>query len=347
MASIRVLLVEDSNFMRMVLTDILNAFPDIEVIDTAENGKEAHEKTLSLSPDVVLLDLIMKDFDGMYAIKNIIQDKPTPIVVLSSIRDTEPGAVIDALQAGAYDFLDKPSGLIGSKIRNLDHIIHTKIIEASKVDRKSLKAKKKTTNNHQHTFEDSINYKIVAIGASTGGTGAIEHILVNLPKNFPIPIVIAQHMPKEFIESFALRLADLVSIPVKVAENEEVIRNGIVYLMPGNTNTKLSKRSNNDLVCFEFTDTQYEEYNHPSVDCMIESVAQVYGNKSFAIILTGMGKDGTLGMKQIFKSGGYTAAQDEKSSIVWGMPKAAYDTGSVRTLLPLYDIPAFIVSAIS
>lgn len=342
MKKISVLLVDDSGFMRMVLSDIVNSFSEIEVKDTAINGKEAFEKTKLLRPDVVLLDITMEQFDGIYAIKHIMKECPTPIVVLSSIRTSNPAVVIEALNEGAVDFIDKPN----AKIRDIDRHIYQKIKQAAAIDSNTLKNRKRSENNNTHTFESQLNYQIIAIGASTGGTGAIEQILLNIPHNMPIPIVIGQHMPPEFIYSFAERLDKIIPIKVKVAEQNETLKEGIIYIVPGNTNTRLVQNKN-EKPKFEFTSTQYEEYNHPSIDCLFESVAKVYNAKSIAIILTGMGRDGKNGMSAIYNNGGYTIAQDEKTSVVYGMPKAVKEAGVVKRVISLQDIPGFIISAIS
>ena len=343
---IKVLLVDDSSFMRVVLSDIVNSSPDITVLDTAVDGKEAVDKTRLLKPDVVLLDLTMKDYDGLYAVKHIMADCPTPIVILSSLGNTNPDAYVEALEAGAYDFLNKPEGIINSKIRNIDQLIFEKIKAASRIDIKNLKLRTTNINNHIHTFDKRLPFHAVVIGSSTGGTGAIEHIIINLPQNFPVPVLVAQHMPAEFVNSFASRLNGLTPLDVKVAEEGEILRGNTVYIMPGYTNTFVKRRGEQKVV-FEFTDKSYPEFNHPSVDCLMTSAAEVYGKNLIALILTGMGKDGTEGMKAIYGKGGYTIAQDEKSSVVWGMPKSAYEAGIVKQVLPLNDMPHFIVSALS
>ncbi len=345
---IKVLLVDDSSFMRVVLADIINAHPKIEVTDTASNGKEAIEKTLTSRPNVVLLDLTMADYDGMYALQKIMEQHPVPVIILSSIRSTNPRAIVEALNAGAYDFLDKPTGLVGSKIRQIEDQICHKIIEASQVDPQNLVLKIKKSTNFNHSFQDStLHYQIIAIGASTGGTGAIEHILMNFPKNLPVPVVICQHMPADFIVSYAERLGHATQLLVKVAAHNEPLVDGTIYLLPGHINTKIVKNNINGQPHFEFTSEIFEEYNHPSIDCMMQSVAEVYLQKSIGIILTGMGKDGTFGLSKIFKNGGYTIAQDQKSCVVYGMPKAAFEANIVNKVVSLHDMPSFIISAIA
>lgn len=342
---IRVLLVDDSGFMRMVLTDIINNHPNMEVIDTAEDGKQAVEKSLALLPDVVLLDLNMKNYDGLYAVKNIMAQRPTPIIMLSSMGNTYPDAYVEALNEGAIDFINKPEGVVNANIREIQSKIYGKILQAKQTNINSIKNKKTGVNHFAHTFNKRLNYEIVAIGASTGGTGSIEQILQKLPENFPLPIVIAQHMPEEFVYSFAARLNQMLPLEVKVAQPNEVVRNGYIYIMPGNANLMLAKHLGN--VKFIDSNTTYTEFNHPSVDCLFNSVASVYGSKSIAILLTGMGKDGALGLLEVKNAKGFTIAQDQATSIVWGMPKAAIDLGAADYVLPIHEIATFAVSAIS
>lgn len=343
---IKVLLVDDSSFMRMLLSDIVSSNPNIVVVDTAINGKEAVEKCKILSPDVVLLDMTMADYDGMYAIKHIMNDHPVPIVILSSIRTTNPDSILEALEAGAFDFIDKPVGIANSKIRLIEDEICGKIILASKIDKSKLIKKNTTTNTFKHTFVHNHKYQVLAIGASTGGTGALEYILMNLPENLPIPVIIVQHMPVSFIQSFAHRLNIITKLTIKVAQENEELKDSIVYIVPGHTNTIISKTTNQSKVRFEHTNEQFLEYNNPSINSLFSSIARVFGEKCIGIILTGMGRDGTLGLTEIFEHGGLTIAQDQKSSIVFGMPKSAFEAGVVKNVVSLADMPGFIVSAL-
>ncbi|MDX2195427.1 MAG: chemotaxis-specific protein-glutamate methyltransferase CheB [Cytophagales bacterium] len=343
MKQVSVLIVDDSGFMRMILSDMIMHSNQFTVADTAKDGKEAFEKSKLLKPDVVLLDLIMKDYDGLYAIKKIMSENPTPIVILSSLRATNPDSAIEALNEGAIDFIDKPLGLINSKIRELESQILQKIKQASEID--ILKHKKYLQkNNLTHTFSNTCPYDIVAIGSSTGGTGAIEYILVNLPQNLPITIVIAQHMPNEFIKSFASRLHAISPFDVKIAAPDEVLKANTAYFMPGDCNMKITKL--NEKYLFKCDDNTYKEFNHPSVDGIFTSISEVYKQRSIGILLTGMGKDGASGMLKMHRQGSMTIAQNELSSIVWGMPKAAVEMNAVSQILDLKDIPAYIVGCL-
>ena len=342
---IRVLLVDDSNVMRLIVGNMLTEFSDIEIIGTAENGEEAYFKAKSLRPDVILLDLIMKDFDGLYAVKKIMPECPVPIIILSGVGNSDMGPVFEALEAGAYDFINKPDHNTQGGIRSIASSLYDKIVGATKTDRAKLKQVRTGTNTNSHTFDSSIPYDIFAIGSSTGGPGALEEVLRNIPANFPVPRVIAQHMPANFVHSFASRLSAFLAIKVKVMEKGDVIAPGLIYLAPGDHNVILVKEGRRVVV--DYTEEQFPEFNEPSVDALMLSVADVYGRKAIAAILTGMGKDGMVGFEAMYKTGAFTIAQDEKSCVVFGMPKAAIDRGAIKQVLPITQIAGFVVSSMS
>lgn len=334
-------MVDDSGFMRLVVSDMINSSQDITVVDTAQNGLEAVDKTKLLQPDVVLLDLTMKDYDGIYAIKNIMHQRPTPIVVLSSLGNSQPQAVFEALDQGACDFVNKPEGIVGSRIRDVEQHLFSKLRHAAKIELTTLRRNGLQANNSAHTFGQT-QFEVIAIGASTGGTSAVEYLLTHLPSNLPIPIVIAQHMPEGFIFSFAERLNTLVPFTVKVAGPNEPILPNTAYLLPCDSNLELKRKLGKNI--FQLNTNQFREYNSPSVDCLFSSISRVYGKKSIAVLLTGMGRDGALGLLDIHREGGYTIAQDKASSVVFGMPKAAIEVGAAKSTLALTQMPPFIVS---
>jgi len=345
---IKVLLVDDSNFMRMVISNMLGEDAGIHLVGSAENGHDAYEKTKLLKPDVILLDLIMKDFDGLYAVKKIMAECPTSIIILSGVGNSDMGPVFEALEAGACDFLNKPDGTKEGGIRGISNQLILKIYEVAKVDKNKLLRKNTVANINQHTFDTYLPYEIFAIGSSTGGPGALEEVLKHIPSNFPLPIVIAQHMPANFVHSFAARLTATIPLKVKVMEKGDVLQAGQIYIAPGDHNVYLSKENLlSKRAVVEYTTEQFVEFNEPSVDCLMLSVAKLYGNKAIAAILTGMGRDGAVGMEALFKSGAYTIAQDERTSVVFGMPKAAIDKGAIKQVLPITQIAGFVVSALS
>jgi len=326
--------------MRILISDALRRSGKIELLGTGKNGKEGVDLVNKFSPDVVLTDMVMPEYDGLYLVKNVMLENPTPVLVLSALNK-DSHQIFDALHEGAVDFVEK-NVQAESDNTVFDEILLRKITIAS--ESKFGKKRRAKKNNTAHTFKENLNYDIIALGSSTGGPSALESIIKRLPSNLSIPVVIAQHMPERFIESFAKRLNAEVDFTVKVAEKGEVVRVGTIYLMPGHTNTKIIRDINSGELTFAFTTKKYVEFNHPSVDCLFESLERATGKKTLAAILTGMGKDGINGMRKLQAKGAFTIAQDEASSVVFGMPKFAIDNKVVNRVVSLKDMPAFIVS---
>lgn len=344
MDKIKVIIADDSGVMRLLIQNIISEDSEIMVLDTAVNGEEAYQKVKSLKPDILLLDLVMESYDGLYAVRQIMRKCPLPIIILSALGNSEPKKVFEALDAGAYDFVNKPDGAFNSKIRGVKkQLIHKiKLASESSVDllKKKLNHNK---NNFAHTFPKKLPYSIIVIGASTGGTTAIESILRYIPQNIPIPILIAQHIPKDFGFSFAKRLEENIGFQVRVAQNNELIKGGTIYIAPSHTNLQIYKDIISQKIYARYITDKFEAYNYPSIDALMLSVAEVYQSQAIGIILTGMGKDGTKGMQTIFQKGGFTIAQDEVSSIVFGMPKSAINQGIIKSILPLKEISHYVV----
>jgi two-component system chemotaxis response regulator CheB len=341
---IRTLLIDDSAFMRKVIGDIIRSDESLDLVGIANDGREGSTMALELKPDVVITDMVMPEFDGMYVVQSVMEKQPMPIILLSSLEKSDT-RIFDALQYGAFEFIDKPADMDVVRLGN--YPLLNLIREASRTDISLLKAKQLAKkNSHAHTFASTTNYDIVAIGASTGGPGAIEQIVNNLPSNLNIPVVIAQHMPARFLETFSSRLNEHSPLPVKLASRGETLRGGFVYIASGESNTRIENNLITGLPIFTFTNKKFEEFNYPSVDCLFESVADIYGNRSIAVILTGMGKDGMVGLKKIKSLGGFTIAQDEDSAVVYGMPKAAVEYDAVKQIVRLKEIPGFIVSSL-
>jgi two-component system chemotaxis response regulator CheB len=342
-ARIRTVLIDDSAFMRKLIGDVIRRDDEIELVGIAKNGREGEELVMSLRPDVVVTDMVMSEFDGVYVVDAIMRKQPVPIILLSSLEKTDT-RIFDALKGGAFEFIDKPVDYRGDQLDG--YRLVSLIKEASRADINHLKSKiGARANNHQHSFE-SLNYDVIVIGASTGGPAAIEHVVTNLPRNLKVPVIIVQHMPARFIESFTTRLNDTNSIPVKLGTKGESLKGGVVYVAPGETNMRIDRNLATGMPMITFTQRKYTEFNYPSIDCLFESVAEVYGKNSIGVILTGMGKDGAVGLGRIREKGGYTIAQDENSSVVYGMPKVAYETGAARQVVSLNEIPGFIVSCL-
>lgn len=345
---INILIADDSGFMRLMIKQLLQEFEGIQVLATASNGKEAFEKTQALKPDVLVLDMLMEEFDGLYAVSNIMQHCPTPIVLLSSLDMKQSDEIIEALRLGAFDFVSKPSGAFNSKIREVSTELVQKIRTAAKVNMAELLRQKPLALKHNqasHSFEAQLPYHIILIGGSTGATSGIEYILNNLPANLPIPVVVIQHMPSSFIPPFVQRLQKKCALPIKITTPQQPLSEACVYVVDAYSNWLLSQNAQG-AVFFEPTDEQFRAYNLPSIDSVMGSAAAIFQSKTMGIVLSGMGKDGTLGAQKIFEAQGLTLAQDEESSVVFGMPKSAYEKGFIKHLLPLNDIPLFIVSSL-
>jgi len=328
---IKVLVVEDSIFMRTVISDIINSDPQLQVVGTAKDGEEALSKLDTLQPDVITLDVEMPRMDGLSVLKQIMRRKPKPVIMLSAL--TKEGALytLKALEYGAVDYITKPSGNMSLNLHTIKDEIISKIKMAASAN--LLKLKAKSINIEPYELADNV----VAIGASTGGPQALTYVLTSLPSNVP-PILIVQHMPEGFTKSFAERLNELCKFKVKEAEEGDYVSEGLALIAPGGFHMRVSKTGR-----IKLDRTPPIHGVRPAVDPMMISVANFYESKAIGVILTGMGRDGAYGMKKIKEHGGITIAQDKKTSVVFGMPKAAIEEGCVDIVLPLHKIPIEIM----
>jgi two-component system chemotaxis response regulator CheB len=344
---IKVLVVDDSGLMRLILSDILNSEPGITVVDTAENGRIAVRKATLLNPDVILLDMNMGRYDGLYAVENILKRQKIPIIILSALGNSNLDPILEALKLGAVDYLNKPEKN-KAKVREISAVIVQKVRAAAESNKKLLSANysKIKVNNNEHTFNKKSNYDIIVIGASTGGPTAIERVVTKFPSNLPIPVIITQHMPANFVPSFAKRLNALTPLEVKIGRRDDVLVPGRIIVAPGSRNM-IVKRNELDRVVVDFTSTQYKEFNNPSINALMLSVANVYGKRVIGAILTGMGKDGADGLEAIYKADGYTIGQDKKTSVVYGMPREVAERNVIKNSVPIRDMAGFIVSCLS
>ncbi len=325
-----------------MISDALRADASIDVVGTANNGKDGIGKVKKLNPDVVVTDMMMPEYDGLYVVKEVMKQQPTPVILLSSLDKTTP-EIFDALNAGAFDFVDKPQTKDSGAFKGALGKLIEQIKAASGLDSNILKSKDDRVNHNLHSFESNLQYDIMAVGSSTGGPSAVESLVTKLPANLAIPVVITQHMPERFLVSYAQRLSAIVPLPVRMAKRNQQVEPGVIYVAPGDGNMMI-KRGNNGAPVFAYSKTKYKEFNNPSVDCLFESVGDEYGSKAIGIILTGMGKDGSNGLLNIKKKGGLTIAQDAESCVVNGMPKAAIDIGAVDYVVGLKEIPGFVMS---
>ena len=341
---IRTLLIDDCQITCTAFGVFLRRDAEIELIGTAFGGEEGINKARQLTPDVIVTDVDMPGCDGVAVVQTIMREMPTPIILLSGLEKEHP-KIFDALNAGAFDFLSKEA--VATTRRHPQPLLNGLIRAANQVSLKKVGDCRVKKNTHRHSFDTQLQYDIIALGASTGGPAAIEALLNALPANLNIPVVVAQHMPEYFLLAFAQRLDKISPLRVKIAENGEVLRGQTVYIMPGHTNTQVVRERTTGSPVFEYTRRQYAAFNHPSIDALFSSLAEVYGKKTIGVVLTGMGKDGTEGLRAIRQQQGYTIGQDEASSVVFGMPKHAHDCGVVQQVLPLREIPGFLVSCLS
>ncbi|GGF10905.1 chemotaxis response regulator protein-glutamate methylesterase [Halobacillus andaensis] len=341
MEPIKVLIIDDSAFMRKMLSDILNRDRRIQVIGTARNGEDGLQKAANLDPDVITLDVEMPKMDGLTALENLMKIKPIPVVMVSSVTSEGTDSTIKAMTLGAVDFISKPSGSISLDIHKVGHSIVRKVLTASKakVTMKSHKVQKQVSDRGTLTAAKAFNHpnKIVAIGTSTGGPRALQTVLTSLPEGVNWPIVIVQHMPKGFTKSLAKRLHFLSKIIVKEAEDGEVLQKGTAYIAPGDEHLGIEQR-NGDLV-IHLKQSEPIQGHRPSVNYLFQSLSQLKIS-TLAIVMTGMGADGTEGLIQLKKrnTDTYVIAESEETSIVFGMPKAVIKSKLADEVIPVDKI---------
>lgn len=342
---IRVLVVDDSALIRGLLTEILSNDPSIEVVGIAPDPYIARDKIKSLNPDVLTLDVEMPKMDGLTFLQKLMIGHPIPVVMISSLTEQGAATTLQALEAGAVDFVTKPTVDIQNGLEDLAQQITTKVKIAAqaKVRKRSVPADSAERIKALAAQSSMIKttHTIIAIGASTGGTEALRELLEVLPPNTP-PIIITQHMPERFTKSFAERLNELCQIGVKEAREGDSVIPGQALVAPGNYHMELRRSG----ARYYVTLNQSPPINRhrPSVDVMFASVGHYAGANSIGIILTGMGNDGAAGMLKMNQSGAFTLAQDEATCVVFGMPKEAIKAGGVNKILPLSELPGAILS---
>ena len=377
---IKVLVADDSAFMRRVITDLFESQTDFQVLDTAKTGKEAIEKVIKLKPDLLTLDINMPIMDGLSALEVIMKDCPLPVVMVSSITKEGADATIKAMGLGAIDFICKPNGSL-SKLDSVAEEILAKCRAAAGVkirkrlngslavfpppikkapttvrvalpERKTLTATRTTTTLTRGNIKQAIKAtggrassggRFIVLGCSTGGPNALQEFVPRLPADLPCPVLMVQHMPAGFTASLARRLNEVSAITVKEAEDHEPLKAGTVYVAPGGYHMTVAEGAGGK----EISLNQNPPLGtlRPAADMLFESVAK-YGNDIVSVILTGMGQDGANGMEKIKKTGGYVIAESEETCVVYGMPKAVVDRGLADEVLPVQNIAEAAVRAL-
>lgn len=345
MKKISVLVVDDSAVIRSLFKQMLNAQPDIEVVDTAEDPYEAREKIKRLNPQVVTLDIEMPKMDGLSFLEKIMSLRPMPVIMVSSLTQKGAQETMRALEIGAIDCVSKPvSGGLDNSLENIATELAEKVRAAAQANLSVMAAtalhSKKDEKKISFSPSSSMDTFIIAIGSSTGGVEALREIFKTLPNNLP-PIVIAQHMPAQFTASFAARLNTLTDITVCEAQHGQILKHGHAYVAPGGRHLKIVRIDKTLKV--QLTDEATVSGHRPSVDVLFSSVAKAVGSQSLGIILTGMGRDGANGLLEMKNLGAHTIGQNEASCVVYGMPRCAAEAGAVNVQCSLEKIPAKIV----
>lgn len=366
----KVLVVDDSSFFRRRVTDILNKDANLEVIDVAVNGKEAVEKAISLKPDVITMDIEMPLLNGIEAVKQIMAKAPTSILMFSSLTHKGAKATLEALDAGALDFLPKKFNEIAKNTDDAGSLLRQRVAQIARkrtssihrrastaipaakarslsgLNKTTTKTEVKPSSSSLVTKSSGKSYKLLAIGTSTGGPIALQKILTQLPADFPLPIIMVQHMPAAFTLAFANRLNSLCKISVKEAEDGDALKPGCAYLAPGGRQMIIDGNENNAKLKIR-DDTSERIAFKPSVDISFGSAAKVYSGSVLGVILTGMGSDGREGSRMLKSKGAKIWAQDEESCVVYGMPQAVAVAGVSELSLPLNDIATSIIKEVA
>lgn len=350
MKKIKVIVVDDSALMRKIISDMLNEMEDIEVIDTARNGEDLFLKLKKSVPDIITLDIEMPKMNGIETLKALKNENiKVPVIMLSSLTKEGANLTMECLHLGAFDFIEKPSGGLSVNIIKVQNELVLKVRTAyegfSKVVQninRLPRTEKKNTDNICLTKQvKNVKIEAVVIGASTGGPKALYEVITKLPKAMGVPVFVVQHMPVGFTKAFADRLNQNSNIEVVEASDGEVYKKDVVYIAPGGFHMEVDAggkiRLNMEPSIWGV---------RPAVDKLFISASKVFGAKIISAVLTGMGRDGASGSEFIKKNGGITISEDESTCVIYGMPKAAYETGAIDMVLPLYKVAGEIVKIV-
>ena len=356
MEKVRVLVVDDSAFMRKMITDMLASDPEIEILGTARNGLDAWGKIKQLKPDIITLDVEMPQMDGLQLLEKIMAESPLPVIMRSSLTQNGAEATIRALSLGAVDFISKPSGSISLDIEKVKVELINKVKMGAKVNTSRVKNKaidqKKTgpavSSKQEAAWPPKIEVispllkgnvnKIVAIGTSTGGPRALQEVIPRLPADLPAAVLIVQHMPKGFTHSLSQRLDQQSKIRVKEGEQGDKIENGLAILAPGGYHMTLEKGG---IIGLNQEPPVWGV--RPAVDVLFKSIAQNYPAQVVTVILTGMGQDGAAGVAILKEKNAKSIAEDKSTCVVYGMPKSVVDKGLADKILPLNQVAEGII----
>jgi len=342
MSRIKVLVVDDSAFMRKIISNILAASPDIEVMGTAKNGQEAIEKITNLRPDVVTMDIEMPVLDGLQALGYVMSECPTRVIMLTGAESEHGDLTMTAFQYGAIDFIQKPSGNISLDMEKIRDDLIKKVIAAARVEvrklgfiEEKLIKKEKIVSPLRTRVK-----KIIIIGSSTGGPRALQQVIPLLPSNLSAPVLVVQHMPAGFTKSLAERLNSQSMMRVREAVEGDLIKPGTVLIAPGDFHMTIRQQKIDGELSEVIALTKGDKVQgvRPSVDVLLESAARIYKENSVGVILTGMGSDGSDGIKKLKLAGGKVIAEDESTCVVYGMPRSVIEQNLADYILPIHKI---------
>lgn len=349
--AIKVLVVDDSAFMRKAISTMLQKDPQITVIATGRNGQEGLDLIRLHNPDVVTMDIEMPVMDGLTALRHVMMENPRPVIMISSLTTEGAESTLKALELGAVDFIPKQLSKVSLEIIKIEQSLIAKVkavarrrLILSRLPRAQVATSQ--TSARGSLVEKPLNTRqirdVVCIGVSTGGPPAVQKILSTLPKDFPAPILIAQHMPQAFTGPFAKRLDAVSQLNVKEAENGDKIKNGCVYIAPGGKHIKLKQRVTH--VEIEVSPEPLDALYKPSANVLMSSLAEAVGQRGLGVILTGMGNDGMEGVRALKAKGGRAIAQNDETCVVYGMPKAIVDAGLADAVIGIDDMSQAIVT---
>jgi two-component system, chemotaxis family, protein-glutamate methylesterase/glutaminase len=349
MNKIKVLIIDDSVLIRKMLTEILNSSAEIEVVGTAADPLIARDLIKQLNPDVLTLDIEMPNMDGITFLRNLMRLRPTPVVMISTLTEKGAGVTLEALTLGAVDFIAKPKVDVINTLNNYAEEIIGKVKMAARANigntsSRALKPQETRAKPEPAKRQPgSGTHTIIALGASTGGTEAIKVVAKGLPANTPA-VVITQHLPAAFSESFVRHIDLITEMTACIPKHGQTVERGHIYLAPGDRHMEIVRDGTRYSI--KLLDTEPVNRHKPAVDVMFRSVAHCAGANAIAVLLTGMGADGAAGMKEMHDTGAKTVIQDEQSSVVWGMPGAAFKLGCTDHVLPLEEVANKILSLI-
>ena len=340
----RVLIIDDSALMRALLSSLLSEDPEIEVVDAAPDPLVAREMIKAHNPDVVTLDVEMPRMDGLTFLRKIMTLRPMPVVMISTLTQAGAEVTLEALEIGAVDFVAKPTNAVGPAMAALAGELRAKVKAAARTRVRARPVQPAPRQPMRQRLERHTG-KILMIGASTGGVEALKTLLMDLPPDCP-PTLVTQHMPERFTAAFANRLNRECPMAVSEATDRQRIEPGCVYIAPGGAHHLELAREGTAFVC-RLTDAEPMSGHRPSVDVLFRSGARVAGSQVIGVILTGMGKDGAEGLLELRKAGARTLGQDEATSLIYGMPRVAFERGAVERQFPLTELAGAIVERCS